>query len=118
MTTDLLSTHPNTPLAEAREVLLGHQHQIYPVIDEDGKLKGVINEETLRKSVQSEDESLVKDVMEKALGVVKPDETLLAVLKKIEIKRDPRVIVVDHERKLLGMASPTDFIRFRSRDDY
>ena len=47
MKTDIVSAKEGTPVEEAIEIMTKKEFRRLPVVDEDGKLKGVVSRETL-----------------------------------------------------------------------
>jgi CBS domain-containing protein len=47
MTTEVISVHPGTEIVEAAKLLLEHHFNGLPVVDEEGRLKGMISQDDL-----------------------------------------------------------------------
>src|SRR5690348_6470148 len=84
MTTKVVSVHPETPLAEASQLLFSHRLSGLPVIDKEAKVVGIVTQyDLLTKNTQlhlptflklleqfdlyKKDKSLIKDDLKKIL---------------------------------------------------
>ena len=94
------------------------QH-LYPVLDEDGGLKGVITRKQVQRLTGSEESrTLLGDIASKAV-VAYPDEPLrLVVMRMAEfgLTRMPVVGVENGSQKLAGMISLEDLLKARIRN--
>lgn len=139
MTTDVISVHPDDDVEKVAELLLKHHISGLPVLDDDGKLVGVVTEGDLvfrQKRVRAPlhvvildsliylekpqrfmDELKrtaalrVGDLMTKKLHTVGPDASLQTVATKMVEKRINRIPVIDADGKLLGLISRQDIVK-------
>ncbi|MCB9091610.1 MAG: chloride channel protein [Halobacteriovoraceae bacterium] len=116
MTKKLEVLEDNMNVEDAYNLLQKSNHAIYPVVNSKGILMGIIQAEEI-DYLYKKDELKYKifEKMRNAPQVVYEDEMINHVLKKIEAGRDPRVLVVNSKtRKLVGIVTPSDFLRWHS----
>lgn len=117
MTTEIETASRDMSVSEAHDRLLNSQHPVYPVVDDEGVLQGVVTYTALLRHRQLGGAETVGSITTAVNAVAFPDETVLSAVKKVEAVREPRIVVVDPKsNKLLGMVSPIDFIRLSSSD--
>lgn len=97
--------------ARVRDVLpriYEEMHEMYPVVDNSWKLVGKISLDTLA-SVSPD--SRIGDVMEEP-NYVNEKERLIEALNVMLEENVDKLYVVDDQKKLLGVLSKSDFLRF------
>lgn len=117
MTTSLITFRPETPISEAMSVLLGKRISGAPVIDDEGRLEGILSElDCLR--VLSSDEfyaddqegmGRVRDFMTRKCTTITPATDLYGIAHYFLTKGMRRLPVVDGER-LVGQVSRRDVL--------
>jgi len=115
MATELIAAHPEMETYEAIQLLLKHEISGMPVVDDAGKLVGVLSErdclETLADSRYHElPTALVKDLMTKDVVTVGPNTSILEVSNLFVDHRFRRFPVIDGD-KLVGQISRRDVLR-------
>ncbi len=140
MTTDVVSCHPDQPVHEVIDLMVGRGLHMVPVVEADGTLCGSINTLSILNRVVPEyivtgdlksvpfapDIGLLRkhfrelatggrvasDIMERKPTTVRDDESLLSVTAAlITYDRFEYVLVVDRNRRLLGIISSSDILR-------
>lgn len=139
MTTDVISVHPDDSVEKVAELLLKHHISGLPVLDDAGKLVGVVTEGDLvirRKQVRAPLHVVILDsliylerpqrfleeikraaalrvgeLMSTKLHTVGPGAPVESVATKMVERRINRVPVVDADGKLLGIISRQDIIK-------
>ena len=84
------------------------------VVDEDGKLVGIITDGDLRRFVKSGGElssSKAKDLMTPRPKTAKPEEMALEALRRMEEHKITVLIVIDEEDKPIGIIHLHDILR-------
>ncbi len=129
MKRDFASVKLDAPLSEAVDKFVTHKVEELPVVDDAGKLLGIISAtklvrdfmpdyimmmdnldflnsfEPFEKIFQQEGHHMIKDHMRDPIIVVKPDTPLIQFTVKI-IRGDAHgVVVVDNDKKVVGMIS-------------
>jgi CBS domain-containing protein len=115
MTTDLLTFSPHMDVMAAIRLLVKHGHSGAPVVDESGKVLGMLSEkDCLKVAVLSNYEGvspgLVRDFMAQSVTAVRPDTSLLEVASRFIDAPYKRLPVVEDGR-LLGQISRSDVLR-------
>lgn len=111
MTTSLHTIKDSMTIQEA-DALVGHNHSVYPVINDSGALTGIVKKEDLVKFMQENPSEKIGNIKRKAKAVVKENSNVHDALTKIDKTRDPRILVVDKDgKKLVGIISPVDLVR-------
>ena len=135
MTSPVETIEAGRPLAEAAHLLVEHRISGLPVVDDQGRLIGLVTEsdflramglpshqphhslwQTLESLFQHQDkvrepDGVVADLMVRDVVTVHPEQTLnevLAVMKKHRIKR---VVVCDGDRHVVGIVTRSDLVR-------
>jgi len=135
MTREVISVSPETPVAEVADIILNKRVSALPVVDDDGRLLGIVSEGDLIRSADSQRDAhrswwlvlltpvkaeidsflgdagrRVRDVMSRDVLMAREDEPLkhlITLLARSRIKRIP--IVTDG--KLMGIVSRVDVLR-------
>ncbi|QQR89535.1 MAG: CBS domain-containing protein [Myxococcales bacterium] len=107
------------PKASMREIIeaYGHSDQdVFPVVDEEGRLHGIIDNRRVRHAIamasdKERDRVVASDLMSSA-PLLNINETLYSAMRKIvESKRDQLVVVEDGDRtKIRGAISRRDLV--------
>jgi CIC family chloride channel protein len=119
MRTRIVAFPAGAKIDEVRRMLVGSpvergQH-LFPVIDEDKQLKGVITRKQLRDLTDSaESHSSLGEVLRSPV-VAHSDESLRMVVLRMAETGFTRLPVVDHEGRLAGMISLRDLLTARVR---
>ena len=139
MTRNPIMVEPQTPIKEAIKLIAQHRISGLPVVDEAGKLVGVISEtdllwqETgieppvyimfLDSVIYLENPTRYDRELHKALGqtvgdvmsgepsTVKPDQSLRKAARLMQEKSIRRLPVVDDSGKVIGILTPGDIVR-------
>lgn len=112
MTTEIISVKPETPVREVARLFETTKHHGFPLVDEQGKLHGVI---TIGDVHESGPEGLAKTAREIAthdLIIAFPDESINDGLRKLGLRDVGRIPVVAREdhSKLLGLITRKNVI--------
>ena len=85
--TNFAEVHPEDTLQILVKVIAKSRRNIFPVVDADHHLVGIIHLDQIREVIfqtDSYDKLFAKDLMTEPIGVVHPEENLNSVLKKFE----------------------------------
>jgi CIC family chloride channel protein len=105
-------------LAEAARNALPSAHRIYPVVDEEGRLVGVVSRETLAGGLTEEGaQRRVRDIAEEPKLVATASDSIIEIVEQMEVHGVDRCPVVDDpmSRRVVGFLSPSDILRVRMR---
>lgn len=104
----------DTPMKEVVLVMTEKGFGATAVVNEEGKLVGIITDGDLRRFVNkggSFDKSTAKDVMTRNPKIAKPDELALEALRRMEDYKITVLIVVDEENRPIGIIHMHDILR-------
>ncbi|HSP16804.1 MAG TPA: chloride channel protein [Thermoanaerobaculia bacterium] len=115
MTGSPLALHEGDRLAIAVVTIGSVRHRIYPVVNTEGRLVGVVTRDTVEKTSERPPDALVRDVMEQPKLVATADDELIEVVRRMQLHGVDRCPVVDSDAtgRLIGFLSPSDILRAR-----
>jgi CBS domain-containing protein len=134
MTREVTSVYPNAPLADVLELLIGKLFKAVPVVEQNGKVVGIISdgdllerggvqqpvalaehldEATLAEQLQElrESRKTAADVMTRPVVTVHDDLSLAFAAQLMSDRELKRLPVVDSAGQLVGMLSRVDVLR-------
>jgi CBS domain-containing protein len=124
MTTEVFKVSPATPIKEAAQLMFRHRVSGLPVVDDAGRLAGIITEaDFLRLEVargEADDPKPIEtvgEVMSKGVVTVGAEEGLAEAAKIMVVQDVKRLPVVDEEDRLLGIISRLDIVAVFTRPD-
>jgi CBS domain-containing membrane protein len=109
MSRDVISVPETATADEARQLLLDHNIRTLPVVDADGRLAGAVGLRELTRATDG-----VHGVMAKA-GTARPEATAMSLLPVLTDGRSHAVVIVDGERRILGLITQTDLLAAAAR---
>ncbi|WP_322418665.1 HPP family protein [Mesorhizobium huakuii] len=109
MSRDVVSVPEQATADEARRQLLDHNIRTLPVVDADARLVGAVGLRELTKATDT-----VKSVMSKA-GTASPETPAMSLLPVLTDGRSHAVVIVDGERRILGLITQTDLLAAAAR---
>lgn len=114
-------------LTEAVDLMLNKGVKRLPVVDEKGRLTGILSRLDIFRTVMREAPDWkafksqkiqvdamkrVKDILRRDVHIVSPETAVSEVIRVIDDNDIQRVVVVDAEDKLLGLISDRDLLRY------
>jgi len=106
MITDFRTLRPTEPLARAVEYLLAGFQQDFPVVDEDGKLVGILTRNDLTAALARHGAEVpVSEVMQREFVTVEPREMLQSAFARLQ-DCDCHTLPVVENGRLLGLVTP------------
>ena len=111
-----VSIHPDTSIGELRSLFGQSHHSVFPVVDDDGHLLGVVGDASLREAVVEGDlDGLIvaADLVESA-PTLRMDEPLRFAMDKLVASHQDELVIVDadDERFVVGTLSRRDVVAF------
>jgi CBS domain-containing protein len=115
----------NAPVAEAVSAMIEKGVKRLPVLNDSGRLTGIVSridifravtressrrEKLREQNIVFENIRLVSDIMERDVATVFPEETVEDVIRVIHTDAVERVWVVDRDERLLGMISDRNLL--------
>jgi CBS domain-containing protein len=144
MTSTPVTVNPETPLKEAIKIIVEKNISGLPVVDDRGKLVGVISETDLtwqetgvepppyimildsviylenpgryEKEIHKALGQTVKEVMSDKPIAIKPTQTVKEAAHLMHHKKIRRLPVIDSENKVIGIITQGDIIRMMASD--
>ncbi len=124
MRTDLITVYPTTRLSDASKMMIDKKIRHLPVIDQDGKLLGIVTDRDMRdampSSLLSEEDyektmakimsHTVNDIMTRNPVTISGYFTIQDTLMIIQKKKVGALPVVDEEGQLTGIMSTRDLL--------
>lgn len=115
MSTALITVNVNEPLKEAHaEMELGVVRHL-PVIDDRGRLVGVLSDRDLLRAVASKKPQRVADIMTRDMVTTRPDAKADTAATMMLEHKISSVLVVDDNSTLVGMVTQTDYVELARR---
>ncbi len=104
--TNFLTVHPEQTLRELLPVISSSTRNIFPVIDNEGNLKGHVLFDSIRKIIfePSQYDTLIEDIMLFPDYLITTEDSAQEVVKKFERSGNYNIVVVDG-KKYLGYIS-------------
>ncbi|WP_292327050.1 CBS domain-containing protein, partial [Mesorhizobium sp.] len=109
MSRDVISVPEDATADAARQQLLDHNIRTLPVVDAEARLVGAVGLRELTKATDT-----VKGVMSK-VGTASPDTPAMSLLPVLTDGRSHAVVIVDAERRILGLITQTDLLAAAAR---
>lgn len=125
MRTNIAALPPSLPLKELVQSMRSdhrRSQRLFPVVDREGRLAGVVTRSDLRKFLQAhpgeEEVHALGDIVRPNPASAFPDEPLRAVVNRMAATGITRLLVVAREdpRKLVGIISLNDLLKARVRN--
>ena len=116
MTPAPMALAADATLAEAARSGLALPHRVYPVVDGEGRLTGVVSREKLVAGLTEEGANQrVRDVAEEPKLVATAADSVIDVVEQMEVHGVDRCPIVDDlmSRRVVGFLSPSDILRVR-----
>jgi CBS domain-containing protein len=115
MTSGIKTASPDTPLATVASLMRDENVGIVPIVDEGGRLLGVITDRDIVVRVDSEaapvDLVRAGDVMTTTVITVRPRDDLHEVIDRMGQAGLHRMLVTDDNNRLVGIISVGDLAR-------
>jgi CBS domain-containing membrane protein len=109
MSRDVVSVPEHASADQARQQLLDHNIRTLPVVDAEARLVGAVGLRELTKATET-----VKSVMSNA-GTASPDTPAMSLLPMLTDGRSHAVVIIDSERRILGLITQTDLLAAAAR---
>jgi CBS domain-containing protein len=113
MQTDVLIVSPETPLVDIHRMFVEEEIHGAPVVDDDGKVCGVITSlDLLRPGADEIDAGRLTaaDIMTREIVAVSPEMPIAEVAETMREQHIHRVLVIE-DRELLGVLTTFDLLR-------
>ena len=101
-------------VAAALKAFSDHSFHSFPLLDENGKVLGVVSEASLLDAINGGTvtrETVLKDVAVSQLPTVRPDTPVTGTVERFIRSGKDKLLVVDADGKLHGVLTPIDLLR-------
>ncbi|HEX6096217.1 MAG TPA: chloride channel protein [Thermoanaerobaculia bacterium] len=119
MTTDLVTILRDATAAETARRISGTRFMFYPVVQEDGRLEGVVSRVAIEEAARTDRaQDPVRTLAEEPRLVAASGELIVDVVRQMHVRGVDRCPVIDGplSRRVIGFLSPSDILRIRIRD--
>jgi CBS domain-containing protein len=121
MTIEVVVAHPTTPIKQVADLLAGHGLSALPVIDEQGRVLGVVSETDLlgdsHRPAGGPMATTAGEVMTSPAVTISPLATLTEAARRMQADGLKRLPVVAASGRLIGIVSRADLLRPLVRAD-
>ena len=124
MTQDVITITPDRSMMKCSKVMKDHRISRVPVVDEDGKLLGIVSDRDIKDASPSKATTLdmhelyyllseikIKDIMTKKVMTIRPDETVEKAAVIMLENNFGGLPVVDEDNKVVGIITDTDIFK-------
>ncbi len=114
MSRDLIVADVGTPLHEARELLHARHIKVLPVVDPARHIVGIVTVADFRRAEQglhSGKSVVVGDIMSRQVSVASDHRPVTDLLPLFAEEGHHHIPIVDAERRLCGIITPSDLLR-------
>ena len=121
MTKNPIVVRPNDTISFVSNLMVQKRLQQLPVVDNDGKLSGIITSYDLWKNTMQPNGSvnkMVKDIMIKDVLKIAPKDKLGTAAELFMDKRFKTIPVVNLDNELKGVVTAFDVIRYTMKKEY
>lgn len=115
MSTAVISVRTSDPVTEARvQMELGVFHHL-PVVDDRGRLVGILSDRDLLRAARLHQPQKVADVMTRDVVTVRPQEPAHRAAAAMLDHKISSLLVVDNAGTLVGVVTLTDYVELARR---
>ncbi len=111
MTTPVVALQPDMMVKDAYEMSILKGHYSYPVVDARGVVLGVVYQRALQQAQTTSPRTLIKTIMESHVELINADAPANEAFEVMNGAQITRMIVVDSEKKVLGILTRVDLLR-------
>ncbi len=115
---DLHTIHPDSRLADLVQEVSKSKRNIFPVVDEEGGLVGIVTLDDIRKIMfdrEAQESVLVKELMNSPPAKVTPEESMESVMQKFEITGAWNLPVIKEDKYVGFLSKSRIFNAYRSK---
>lgn len=120
MQTDVQTMHPEWKVSEGLSIAKAHPHGAYPVVDDGGKVLGVILRDDFYEFLKLENDGLdqvIDRVARVQLPTTNAEQTVAAAMEQLIRSGASKLLVTDEAGTLRGIVTVIDFLNARGADD-
>ncbi len=110
---DIVTLRPEMSVREAAAILSKKMIRGAPVIDEEGRLRGIITLTDIARAIaEGRFDARVEDYMSREVITVREDQDVVDAIKLMNKYHIGRLVVVDARGRIVGIVTRTDILRF------
>ncbi len=114
-TRNIVTLKPEMSIREAAATLVKHGIRGAPVVDEEGRLLGIVTMADIARAVaEGRLNAKVEEYMSKDVITIREDQDILEAIRLMNKYKIGRLIVTDIHGRLVGIITRTDILRFVS----
>lgn len=131
MTPEVVTVFPDVVLGKAAKLMVEKHLKRLPVVDKEGKLVGILGRLDILNTIaavhlpqwhpkahRAGTSATVADVMTREVPAVHESSTLEEIFQLLVSSSHKRVVVVDDERRVVGIIADSDLISRASRENW
>ncbi len=115
MSSPAITIRPHASIEEASKILIENGINHLPVVDEDGKLIGIVTSWDIAKAVARGGVRIVEEIMTRRVITAHPDDPVEVAARKMESNDISALPVIDARRKVIGVVSSQDLSKLLAR---
>lgn len=117
MTTELITLRSTQTIASALEQIEGEPHTAYPVLDDEGRLRGLVTESRLRKRSAEGKGAMLVDAAARQEEYLTDHGSLVEAVSRMHELSARQMLVVDMDKPdhLVGVLALSDVVRAHAR---
>ncbi len=111
MTTPVVSLKPETVVKDAYDMSILKGHYSYPVVNDAGQVLGVVYRKALQQAHATAPQAPIGSIMESHVELINDDAPANEAFEVMNGSQITRMIVVDEQKRVLGMLTRVDLLR-------
>ncbi|MFT4785029.1 MAG: CIC family chloride channel protein [Cyclobacteriaceae bacterium] len=115
---DLLVIHPEAKLGELVRLVRKSKRNIFPVVDDHGKLQGIVTLDRIREIMfdpENQETITVQTLMQRPPAEVSPTEKMQSVMSKFEVTQAWNLPVIENEKYVGFVSKSRIFNAYRNK---
>ena len=113
--TKAITVKPDTSVEDVAKIIIRNNVNHLPVVDDEGRLVGIVTSWDVAKAVAMGRMGKVKDVMTRKVITALPDEPVESAARKMERYNISALPVVDSKMRVLGLVTSEDLSKLLAR---
>jgi len=118
MTRPVETLTPDMKVEEAAAKVAAHSHYLYPVVDESGRVLGVVYRRSLLAARSQGTAGTVSDLLQTHFERINDDAPAIEAFEVMNGLQVTRMLVVDDRERLVGILTRFDLLRAMERSDH
>ncbi len=115
MSSPAITIKPNASIEEASRMLIENGINHLPVVDDEGKLIGIVTSWDIAKAVAKGKAKRVEEIMTRKVVTAHPDDPIEVAARKMDVNDISALPVIDAKRKVIGVVSSQDLSKLLAR---